>query len=319
MTLLLGAAACEPAGGVPSALARRRARAAAFRPPEVAIELQRGTEPRELVRIGTRGVVIGPADGRLEWKFFADPRRADEAWYFLRAYAPFVAKTDAGELSFQGRGKARAGATEQRMILEWTRQVASEAAGGRGGAAYGLVLAWHQGGSSGICSDVVLYRTGEAVATACGWEGEVRNRLDPGPLGRVYGWFDRLQPFQAGSETQEGPNPHVGSLDTRLIFAGRGSRPAKAAEQEEIQSFALSLFSELAARKGGAPPPIPAAPGKPVGKAAPAEAPPSRLLLPPNVATPKPEEITLQLPEKPPPPPPVPGGPTSPPPRGTPG
>src|SRR5437763_405681 len=71
MTLLLGAAACEPAGGVPSALARRRARAAAFRPPEVAIELQRGTEPRELVRIGTRGVVIGPADGRLEWKFFA--------------------------------------------------------------------------------------------------------------------------------------------------------------------------------------------------------------------------------------------------------
>ena len=294
LLLLLGLAACEKGWEPQSALARRQARAAAFKPPEVGIELARGKDPREVVRIGTRGVVIGPSGGPLEWQFFTESRRADEAWYFLRTYAPFEEKAKEGEISFRGQGKVKAGPAERRMILEWARQVASEAAGGRGGTAYGLVLAWHQGGSSGICSDVVLYRTGEALATGCGGQGEVRGQLDPGELGRVYGWFDRLQPFQAGTEEQENPRgPRTGSLDTRGIFAGRGPRPATAAEQAEIQAFAGSLFAELAARKGG-PAPVPAAG---------AEAPPSRLLLPPNAAPPKPEEIPLQLPEKPPAPP----------------
>jgi len=298
LILLLGAAACEKGWQPPSALARRQARDAAFKPPEVGIELARGKDPREVVRIGARGVVIGPSGGPLAWKFFAEPRRADESWYLLRTYAPFEETTAEGEISFRGHGKIKPSAAERRMILEWARQVASEAAGGRGGAAYGLVLAWHQGGSSGLCSDVVLYRTGEAVATGCGGQGETRGRLEPGQLGRVYGWFDRLAPFQAGTEGQENPGaPRSGSLDVRVIFAGQGARPATAAEQAEIQSFAAALFAELAARQGG-PDPVPApAPG------AAAEAPPSRLLLPPSVAAPKPEEIGVQLPEKPPPPP----------------
>ncbi len=299
LLLLLGTAACEKGWEAPSALARRQARAAAFKPPEVGIELARGKDPREVARIGARGVVIGPSGGPLEWKFFAEPRRADESWYFLRTYAAFEEKTEEGDLSFRGQGKVKASAAERRMILEWARQVASEAAGGQGGAAYGLFLAWHQGGSSGICSDVVLYRTGEALATTCGGQGEVRGRLDPGQLDRVYGWFDHLQPFQAGTEEQENRGgPHTGSLDTRVIFAGRGARPASAAEQAEIQSFAGSLFAELAARRG-ATAPAPAAAG--------AEALPSRLLLPANAAPPKPEEIPLQLPEKPPVPPAAPG------------
>jgi hypothetical protein len=314
---LLGATACEKGWEPSSALARRQARAAAFKPPEAGIELARGQDPREVVRIGTRGVLIGPSGGPLEWRFFDEPRRADEAWYLLGTYAPFGGKTEEGEISFRGHGKVKAGAAERRMILEWTRQVASEAAGGSGGSAsYGLFLAWHQGGSSGICSDVVLYRTGEAIATTCGGQGEVRGRLDPGQLGRVYGWFDHLQPFQSGTEEKESRGgPRTGSLDTRLIFAGRGTRPATASEQSEIQTFAGSLFAELAARRGGpaaAPAPAAADPGGAPRNTPPpaAEAPPSRLLLPPNAAPPKPEEIPLQLPEKPPPltappPPPV--------------
>lgn len=274
-----------------------------------------------MVRIAARGVVIGPADGPLEWKFFAEPRRADEAWYFLRTYAPFEERTGEGEVSFRGRGKARAGATEQRMILEWARQVAAESAGGRAGSAYGLVLGWHQGGSSGVCSDVVVYLAGEAVATSCGWEGEVHSRLDPGALGRLYAWFDRLQAFQMGSEIQQGPNPRTGALDTRLIFAGQrpgqGGRPATAAEQQEIQAFAATLFAELAARKTGAPPaPAPEAPGEKTAAEA-TSAGSARLLLPPSAASPKPEEVPLQLPEKP-PPPPKPAA-SAPPPPGTPG
>jgi hypothetical protein len=304
-TLLLGAVACGKgtAGGGSAAPGGKRPAAPAA--PRIAIELRRGQEPRELVRIGTRGVVIGPSSGPLARKFFVDPRRADVAWYFLRTYGPFEAKTPEGEIAFQGQGKVKAGATEQRMIREWTRQVAAEAAGGRGGSAYGLVLAWHQGGSSLDCQDVAIYLTGEAAATSCGWDGEVRGRLEPGALGRIYGWFDRLQPFQeGGAQTEDSLRP--GALETRLVFAGKGSHPAANEEQMEIQSFAAALYSELNARRTGAPPPAaPAAPATPPGKtpSAPIATPPARLLLPPGALNPRPQEIILQLPEKPPPPP----------------
>jgi hypothetical protein len=303
--LLAGLAACGPVapkGKAPAAAAKGRAA------PPVGIELQRGNDPRELVRIETRDVVIGPVSGPLERKFFADPRRPDIAWYLLRTYAPFEMKTPAGDLAFNGQGKLKAGATEQRMILEWTRQSAAEAAGGRSGSAYGLAFAWHQGNSSLDCQDVVVYLTGEVAATSCGWDGEVQGRLEPGALGRVYAWFDRLQPFQGGgAQTEESLRP--GALETRLVFAGKGKHPAAAGEQAEIQSFAAELYSELNARRlGGAPPAPPPAvpPGTKPQKPAPVpvEAPPARLLLPPAALNPKPEEIVLQLPEKPPAPPP---------------
>lgn len=301
LLLLAVLAACG--GGAPapgSSSGKEEEASAASVPPWVGMELRRGRAPRELVRIGIRGATIGPADGPLAWKFFAEPRRASDAWYFLNTYAPFTRSVPEGELVFRGRGKVKARPIQQRMIFEWARQVAAEVAGSRSGAAYGLLLAWHQGGPSGICEDVVLYLTGEAVATACGWDQEIRGRLDPEQLGRVYGWFDRLQPFQTtGDPTEDSPRP--GTLDTRMIFAGRGARPATAAEQAEIRSFAAFLFAELAARRrGGAPVPVPTGASKSAAPEA-TPAPPQRLLLPPGAMAPRREEIILQLPEKPPP------------------
>jgi hypothetical protein len=194
------------------------------------------------------------------------------------------------------------------MIFEWARQTAAEAAGGHGGSAYGLALTWHQGGSSLDCQDVAVYLTGEAVASSCVWDGEIRGWLEPGALSRLYGWFDHLAPFQAGGgQTQESLRP--GALETRLVFAGRGLVPATNAEQTEIQGFGAALFAELSGRRSGAapPPPPPAAPGAPPAKATPAPAPaappPSHLLLPPGALNPRQEEVVLQLPEKPPAPP----------------
>jgi hypothetical protein len=288
--LLLGLAACgreAPAGRPPAAGAHPAALASL---PGGGIELRRGREPRELVRIGLRGVVIGTEGGLLEWKLFADPRRAAEAWSYLRVYAPFELHSTEGELTFHGHGTVTSGPTERRMILEWARRVAAEAAGVRAGDAYGLVLGYHQGGSAGLCEDVALYLTGEAVATACGWDGEVRGRLDPAPLGRIYDWYDRLQAFQTGgSEPEEGPSP--GKLPVRVIFAGRGAATATAAERDEIQSLAAGLFAELAVRRRGSA--ATATPG------APAAPPPARLLLPPGGGPEAPEAV--QLPEKPPP------------------
>ena len=166
--------------------------------PPLGIELLRGQDPREMVWINLRSVVIGPVPGRLERKFFADPRRTDVVWYLVRTYAPFERKAVEGDLSFHGVGKVKAGPVEQRMVFEWARQTAAEAAGGQGGLAYGLVLAWHLGGSSLDCQDLAVDLTGEAVATSCAWDGETRGRLEPGALARLYAWFDRLGPFQAG-------------------------------------------------------------------------------------------------------------------------
>jgi hypothetical protein len=315
--------------GHPSARAGRPGRPAVFTAPAVAIELKRWTAPREVVRVGLQGVVIGPEAGPLEWKLFAAPRRADEVWYFLGTYAPFTGKAGAEEISFHGRGRTRAGAAEQRMIREWTRQVAMEAAGGPGDASYGLALAWHQGGTSGICSDLTLTLTGEAVASGCGWPAEVRGRLDPATLARVYAWFDRLKPFQSGAEEPESPGgTRNGSLDTRVIFAAKGTHPAGAAEEAEIRSFAAALFAELAARR---PNPAPVAAIAAAAAAAPPAEPPARFLLPANAAPPKAEEVPLHFPEKPPTPPATPKAappaasadptapPTSPPPPGNPG
>lgn len=302
---LAGCGGSSPAGQPPGASGAVKPAPASG----VGIELRRGKDPRELVRIGTRGVVIGPEAGRLEWKLFGEPRRADDAWYFLRTYGPFHEVTSEGEIHFRGRGRVKPGPVERRMILEWTRQVAAEAAGGRSGAAYGLVLAGHQGASSGICEDVALYLTGEAVATACGWPEDARGRLEPAQLARVYAWFDRLQPFQTQGAVEE--NARAGALETRVIFAGRGRSPASVQQQVEIQAFAIRLFAELEARHTGnapAPPPPPAAPGTPAARTPvpeTPEAPPSaKLLLPPSAMSPREEPIPLRFPEAPPAPPP---------------
>jgi hypothetical protein len=230
-------------------------------------------------------VVIGPAGGTLTVRLFAGPRRSDAAWYFLRTYAPFELRSPQGDLVFHSKGQMSAGPVEERMILAWARSVAAEAADSRVTDAYGLVLAWHQGGSSGICRDVALYLSGDAVASGCGWTADIQGRLDPAVLGQVYGWFDRLKPFQAGASDLD---LRQGSLETRLVFAGQGTHQAGAGEQAEMQSFGVALFGELAARREGAPPATS----------------PSRLLLPAHLMPPKAtEEIVLQLPDQPPPPP----------------
>ena len=131
-----GTLACGGKGN-PAALAGRHGRPAVVTAPAVAIELRRWTAPREVVRVGLQGVVIGPEAGPLEWKAFVEPRRADEVWYFLGTYAPFTGKAGAEEIAFHGRGRTKAGAAEQRMILEWTRQMAAESAAESAAAAVG--------------------------------------------------------------------------------------------------------------------------------------------------------------------------------------
>jgi hypothetical protein len=223
----------------------------------VVVDWQRWQDPPTRIAIGIGGVAAGPAEGPLVPYLFLGPERAEDAHLFARAYAPFRARLGRSELVFHGHGRVRPGPVEERMIVEWARRVAAEQAGGRSGGAYGLAFSWHRGGSVGSCESVSVFLTGEVWAQACAWGGdEVRGRLQPAAVGRVYDWFDSLAPFQ--SSRQSGTSGEA--EPSRLVFAGRGTRkPGNIGDigdgdRAAIEGFAAALFRELSAkRRGGAP------------------------------------------------------------------
>ncbi|HSF43676.1 MAG TPA: hypothetical protein VLT87_28040, partial [Thermoanaerobaculia bacterium] len=188
LLLALGLAACDKTD-LPKDLSGSASASAPGASPETSpaegpgkgalLELRRWKDPGELVLVGKGGVLSGPMGGPFVRTVFSSRERAEDLRSFLRAYAPFRMPVPDGEMVFRGQGKARPGPVERRMIAEWARAVASEAAGGRGGDSYGLVLSWHRSGGTGICDDVTVYLTGEVRAASCSWEREARGRLAP--------------------------------------------------------------------------------------------------------------------------------------------
>jgi hypothetical protein len=270
---------------------------------------RRSRAPQVRVVIGPGGVATGTVGGTLTPSLFTSRERAEDFGWLVRTYAGFRGRSAAGELVFRGRGRARPGPVESRMIFTWVRRVAAEAVTGESEVPFGLALAWHRGVSVGSCEDLEVYLDGEVRASGCGWDGPVRGRLQPEVLARVYGWFDRLAPFQTGGEAANAG----GTVASRVVFAGRGRVPAAAADQGALEGFAAVLFQELAARRRApAPPPSPApVPGAtppPVPTPTPEPAGP-RLLLPPEPRRATPPVAVppwLQPPAKPRPPSPPP-------------
>lgn len=220
----------------------------------VVVDWQRWQNPPTRIVIGIGGVAAGPAGGPLVPYLFLGPERAEDAHLFARAYAPFRARLGRSELVFHGRGRTRPGAVEERMIVEWARRITAEQAAEQagGGGAYGLALSWHRGGSVGSCESVSVFLTGEVWAEACAWGGdEVRGRLQPAAMGRVYGWFDALAPFQSTRQ----PGASGEAEPSRLVFAGKGARAAGDGDRAALESFAAALFRELSAKRRGGPPP----------------------------------------------------------------
>jgi hypothetical protein len=209
------------------------------------------TAPSELVSVGPGGLWVGPEGGPRVHYLFARRQRLDEVALFARTWAPFRQADATGELVFHGRGTVAASAAERRMIAEWTRLVAVEAADPTGPPWYGLAFAWHRGAAAGgVCDDLAVYLSGEVRAGSCGAGPEVSGRLSGERLGRLYGWLDGLKAFQDAG--QQGSRADV--LLERLIFAGRGDRQASAAEVAAIAAFAGALHRELTAGHPGATP-----------------------------------------------------------------
>jgi hypothetical protein len=249
----------------------------------------RAAAPRVRVAIDLGGLWVGPesqqAGPRVHY-LFARRQRAEDLAQLVRAYAPFrmIGQGDGAgrgvvvggsigggagvsELVFRGRGAAQASAAERRMIGEWTRAVAVEAAEvvdaapaiGDGGAPspLGLAFAWHRGAASGgVCDDLVVYLTGEVRAGACGADDGVAGRLAGERLQRLYDWIDGFAAFQDAGEQEL----RADALLARLIFAGRGQHRATPRDIAAIETFAAVLHRELTAAA-----PAAAAPGVAAG------------------------------------------------------
>jgi len=201
----------------------------------------------ETAEIGENAVLFGACDQPLmEGRFVLETRLEDLA-YFTEKYMSFEAETAAGEVVFNGQGQVTATPAEQRMIAEWSRLVAQEAAAGRSGASWGLAFAWHrEGGIAGFCEDVTVYLSGEAFASSCGGQ-------EPTTLGRVwltsnqltalYDWGDSLQPLE-----YEHIDPATAdALTIRIVFTGAGERDATDADLQAIQELAQDILAQATA------------------------------------------------------------------------
>ncbi len=195
--------------------------------------------------IGLAGIEYGLCGQAQNAAKFVSPDRAADLREFVARYAPFEAETPAGKVLFSGQGEITAGPSEQRMLAEWARLAAQEAAAGNSGAAWGLALAWQQsGGIAGLCDDLAIYRSGEVLASSCK-AGPGQNfeplRLTAPQLTRLYRWIDALGSFES---VQSDPAT-ADALTTRLVFSGDGDQPGDPAIEQAMRDLAADRLARM--------------------------------------------------------------------------
>jgi hypothetical protein len=258
LTLLAAMASGCWGGGAPGA---RRGGAAADGPlppgGATVIEWRPAVPQGEQVLIDAGGFWLDPvypAPGPRAHYLFAHYRRGDELARWARDLAPFREDAAGGVLVFRGRGPAPADAALRRMIGEWSRQVVWEAGGNGGASPYGLALSWHRGAATeGACDDLEVFLSGEVRAGTCGGPGTVQGRLSGERLQRLYAWIDALRPLQDSGDAGDS-RVRSDALLERLVFAGRGPRPASRDEVAALEAFAAALHHELEAARALPPP-----------------------------------------------------------------
>lgn len=210
----------------------------------------------QTIEAGRDGVAFGPCGGQLLGVPYSFDTRQPDLSAFANQYQSFTAETPAGSVAFVGAGPQVATPAEQRMMAEWAHLVSLEAQGGRSGASWGLIFAWHrEGGLAGFCDDVTVYVTGDAYVSSCrGAQPQDlgRVRLAPDQLATVYGWVDTLQPF----EVEQTDPATEDAMTIRIVFSGAGVAAANEAVEQAITDLALTLIS--AVTNGTTPPTTPA-------------------------------------------------------------
>ncbi len=173
-------------------------------------------------------------------------QRARELVGFLSRYAPFRAHTAAGEVVVRGGGSTNATPVECRQVAEWARQVYTESEQGLDQPVVDRAFVWRrEGGIAGYCDEVVVSRTGTAMARSCRQpEGEpvATVRLSREELAQLYQWLDTLAPCDwqsdAGGATAD-------ALTTSISLAGQGAKALSDSERDQMIAFANALVRRL--------------------------------------------------------------------------
>jgi hypothetical protein len=156
---------------------------------------------------------------------------------WMKAYAPFVAQTPAGTVTFNGSGYVIATPAEQRMMAEWAIYMVSEIPEGpvSGG---GMPISAHFSGEF-HCFDVAVYRDGRYRVESClsGYTYPAPNGyLDASELPHFYRWADSLDSYQTVYES--------GTLSFVNIFRTEGLVAPTIADKLSIETLVLNLESK---------------------------------------------------------------------------
>jgi hypothetical protein len=155
---------------------------------------------------------------------------------WMKAYAPFIAQTPAGTVTFNGSGYVIATAAEQRMMAEWAIYMFSEIpeSSTSGG---GMPISGHFSGEN-TCFDVAVYRDGRYRVESClsGFTYLAPDGyLDANELLYFYRWADSLESFQTVSES--------GTLSFVNIFPAYNLVTPTIADKLSIETLVLNLES----------------------------------------------------------------------------
>ena len=155
---------------------------------------------------------------------------------WMKAYAPFVAQTPAGTVTFNGSGYVIATPAEQRMMAEWAIYMFSEipesSTSGGGMPISGIFR------GDNICFDVAVYRDGRYRVESClpGFTYPAPNGyLDANELLYFYRWADTLDSYQTVSAQS--------TLSFVNIFRTDGLVAPTIAEKLSIETLLFNLES----------------------------------------------------------------------------
>jgi len=153
---------------------------------------------------------------------------------WMKAYAPFIAQTPAGTVTFNGSGYVIATEAEQRMMAEWAIYMFSEIpeSSTSGG---GMPISAHFS-SDNTCFDVAVYRDGRYRVESCfsGFTYPAPNGyLDANELLYFYRWADTLDSYQTVSA--------VDTLSFVNIFRTDGLVAPTIADKLSIETLVLNL------------------------------------------------------------------------------
>src|SRR5215208_2780437 len=153
---------------------------------------------------------------------------------WMEAYAPFIAQTPAGTVTFNGSGYVIATAAEQRMMAEWAIYMFSEipesSTSGGGMPISGIFR------GDNICFDVAVYRDGRYRVESClpGFAYPTPNGyLDANELLYFYRWADSLDSYQTVSD--------LGTLSFINIFRTDGLVAPTIADKLSIETLVFNL------------------------------------------------------------------------------